>query len=141
MLGGVIMDIQIKWTRDTASNPLHSLCNTGKAVSASKYKYGDICYYHRGVPLSKSFINSQVFKDMLLNNKEFLRTQLGIEVKDVHEDISKDLGTIEETATQQYKDPKDMTYKELKEYASGLGLEFKGNISKSDLLALISKEG
>ena len=78
------MKIKLYRTKDTASNPLTSLCPCGKRFSQVKNKYGDLCIMHSGIPLSKLFINSEILREALLDNPELVKEALGLEIVDLY---------------------------------------------------------
>lgn len=129
------MKIKLNRTKNIGINPINHMCATGSKFSPAKHRYGSLVIYHEGVPLSKTFINAAVFRAALVNNKAFLKNELGIEVKDLFENVKEKIEVPEEPA--QPSTVEDMSYLELKTHATKLGVDFKGNIKKEDLINLI----
>lgn len=130
------MQIKITKTKDLGVNPLNNMCRTGSRFSSGKFRYGTLAIYRKGVPLSRTFINKDVFRAALVENVEFLRNELGVEVKDLLAGIKDDIPE-EQPETQQSSSVDDMSYPELKAYAEKIGVDFKGNIKKEKLIELI----
>lgn len=137
------MKIKIDYTKNTASNPLTSLCPVGSKFSAAKNKYGNLCIFHKGIPTSKSYMNAGVLRELLIQNKEFFKNELGVVIKDKHEKYADAIDQpIDDVSATQKKavETKDLSYDELKKKAKELKIDFKGNIKKSDLISLIEKQ-
>lgn len=125
------MKVKIGRTKDFGVNPLYANCATGSKLGNSKYKYGSITIMCSGIPLSKTHINKDILRAALLSDPTFMKEALGIEVRDIYAGIKDDLPEV---------DPLDaMEYEELKEHARSLGVEFKGNLSRAKLTALIKE--
>lgn len=157
----------MKETPRTVSYVVDTKCKIGRA-GGKDFLRGDVTIYWDKVPEAKIYINSGILKSALLNNKDFVRTELGLEVKDLSrkefftpEIIKEEIQVVEEEIVIQNPKPKfteqepeivepvfgvetktpdTMTVKELKDYADLQGIEYPDNVKKKELLALIKGE-
>jgi hypothetical protein len=153
-------------TSRTASYIQDVSCKVGKA-GGKGFRKGDLTIYWEKVPEAKLYISSAVLKNALLNSKDFLRTELGLEVKDLSrkefftpEIIKEEIKVIVEDVVVQNPKPKFtaeepevvepvlgfetksldmMTVKELREVAEKKGIEVPFVIKKAELLALVQE--
>lgn len=75
---------RIVTSRRAGFSRYNAVCKTGLAVS-NKIKYGDLCLQWKGISKSSVFINSTVLINALLNSKDFLKKEFGIEVRDIND--------------------------------------------------------
>jgi hypothetical protein len=159
--------VQLKETTRTTYYVTNTECKVGKA-GGKGFRKGDLTLYWDKVPTAKIYINSAVLKNALLNSKDFLRTELGLEVKDLArkefftpEIVKEEVTPIEEPIVVQNpkpkftveepeivepvfgvetKTPETMTLAELKDYAKLMGIEIPHNVKKAELLGLVKGE-
>lgn len=144
-----------------------AVCQVGKA-GGRKTTRGDLTLYWEHHPTSKTYINSEVLKNALLNSKDLLRTELGLDIRDVSkkefltpEIVAKEVVPVVEELVVQHpkeifteeqpeviepllgyetKSIETMTVKELREVAEKQGIEVPFIIKKAELLNLIKGE-
>jgi hypothetical protein len=159
--------VHLKETHRTVSRVQDIRCKVGK-LAGKEFRRGDLTIFWEKVPEARIFINSAVLKNALLNSKDFLRTELGLEVKDLArkefftpEIVKEEIVPVEEELVVQNPKPKftkeepeivepvfgfeeksleTMTVKELREVAEKQNIEVPFIIKKAELLALIKGE-
>lgn len=72
---------KFKPTKKTYSDPIAATFKPGIPFGR-KYSTGDICLIHDGFQGSKTFLNSKILREALLNSKEFLEEVLEISIED-----------------------------------------------------------
>lgn len=72
---------KFKSTKKTYSDPIAATFKPGIPFGR-KYSAGDICLIHDGFQGSKTFLNSKILREALLNSKEFLEEVLEISIED-----------------------------------------------------------
>jgi hypothetical protein len=159
--------VKLKETNRTAYYVQNTDCKIGSA-GGKGFRKGDLTIYWDKVPTAKIYINSAVLKNALLNSKDYLRTELGLEVKDLArkefftpEIVKEEVQAVDEPLVVQNpkpkftkeepeivepifgvetKTPETMTLAELKEHAKLIGVEIPHNVKKAELLALVKGE-
>lgn len=164
------MEIKMTHIKEVSVDPNMARCPVGSKFSSGKYVFADLCIFHKGIPHSKSYMNSEVLKAALLSNPELLAS-MRLKVIDLDEEIKKDLATDEfipeeiraeetpevpeETPDQVEEKPAEvitvavevepidyeaMAYPTLVKYAKEQGMEFTTNPKKVDILAYLKSK-
>lgn len=76
------MKIKIGDTRSLGSNPMREFCKTGR-IYGGKYVRGNLTIMVQDVFGSKTFINKEVLRQALLQNKAFVEKELGIKIIEI----------------------------------------------------------
>jgi hypothetical protein len=162
-----IPQVYFKETKANKYRTVPAVCVVGKAGGRVTSR-GDLTLYWDHYPTNKVFINSAVLKNALLNSKDYFRTELGLDIKDLSkkefltpEIVAKEIVPVVEDVVVQNPKPKftaeqpevvepilgfetktldTMTVKELREVAEKKGIEVPFVIKKADLLNLIKGE-
>lgn len=145
------MRIVLGDTKRLGHNPNQSPCKTGSKLGGpyGKYGRGNLTIMVQGISMSKTFINKDIFKQALLQNKEFIKEQLNVEIKDlsVQEPVvvkkPKPVKEVEPPLDLPKDMPmsyEDMTVADLKELCKMSNIEYTSKMKKQELIDLLRTE-
>jgi hypothetical protein len=74
----------VKKTSNTFSDPWASVCDIGK-FDGTETMFGDLCFMRSGIENTKTFMNHNVLREVLLSDPKLIEETTGVKVMDIKE--------------------------------------------------------